>query len=99
MDNQHEAREDVLEATAGLHFGFRPPHRRATVSVVTRRKRSESRRRRIVAHRTTSYADADLWDLQFWQGQTPEARLSALVAIREDIRRVRGRNKARAWES
>ena len=67
--------------------------------VMTRRERSESRRRRIVANRTTSYADADLWDLQFWQNQTPEARLSALVAIREDIRRVKGRNRTMAWES
>jgi len=52
-----------------------------------------------VAHRTKSFADADVWDLEFWQSQTPEARLSALVAIRADIRRVKGRNKAAAWES
>jgi hypothetical protein len=64
-----------------------------------RRERSALRRRRIVAHRTKSFVDADAWDLEFWQRQTPEARLSALVAIREDIRRVEGRNKARAWES
>jgi hypothetical protein len=69
------------------------------MAVMTRRERSASRRRRIVAHRTTSFAEADLWDLQFWQRQTPEARLSALVAIRQDIRRVKGRNKAHAWES
>jgi hypothetical protein len=37
--------------------------------------------------------------LEFWQRQTPEARWSALVAIRDDIRRVKGRNKAAAWES
>lgn len=86
-------------SSLGLDFGFRPPVRQATISVMTRRERSESRRRRIVAHRTTSYADADLWDLRFWQRQTPEARLSALVAIREDIRRVKGRNKILAWES
>jgi hypothetical protein len=66
---------------------------------VTRRERSASRRRRIVANRTTSFAEADLWDLQFWQRQTPEARLSALVAIRRDIERVKGRNRAREWES
>jgi hypothetical protein len=66
---------------------------------MTRRERSESRRRRIEGHRTTSYVDADMWDLLFWQRQTPEARLSALVAIREDIRRVKGRNKTLAWES
>jgi len=66
---------------------------------MTLRQRSTRRRRRIVAHRTKSFADADVWDLEFWQSQTPEARLSALVAIRADIRRVKGRNKAAAWES
>ena len=66
---------------------------------MTLRKRSALRRRRIVAHRTKSFAAADAWDLEFWQSQTPEARLSALVAIREDIRRVKGRNKTFAWES
>ena len=63
------------------------------------RQRSVQRRRRIVAHRTKSFAAADAWDLEFWQRQTPEARLSALVAIREDIRRVKGRNTTAAWES
>ena len=66
---------------------------------MTLRQRSALRRRRMVAHRTKSFADADAWDLEFWQRQTPEARLSALVAIREDITRVKGRNKAAAWES
>ena len=63
------------------------------------RERSALRRRRMVVHRTRSFAEADAWDLEFWQRQTPEARLSALVAIRQDIRRVRGRNMAAAWES
>jgi hypothetical protein len=62
-------------------------------------QRSRLRRRRIVANRTRSFAEADAWDLEFWQRQTPEARLSALVAIRADIRRVKGRNKSAAWES
>lgn len=66
---------------------------------MTLRQRSQLRRRRIVANRTRSFAEADAWDLEFWQRQTPEARLSALVAIREDIRRVKGRNKTAAWES
>lgn len=48
-------------------------------------ERSEERRRRIVAHRTTSFAEAERWDLDFWQAKTPEERLSALVAIRRDI--------------
>ena len=63
------------------------------------RQRSVARRRRIVANRTTSFKAADDWDLEFWQKQTPEARLSALVAIRNDIRRVKGRNRKFAWES
>jgi hypothetical protein len=66
---------------------------------MTLRQRSSSRRRRIVAHRTKSFAAADAWDLEFWQKQTPEARLSALVAIRNDIRHVKGRNKVSASES
>ena len=66
---------------------------------MTLRERSAARRRRIVAHRTKSFAEADAWDLEFWQRQTPEARLSALVAIREDIQRVKGRNMTAAWES
>ena len=40
------------------------------------------------SHRATSFADAERWDLLFWQEQTPEDRLSALVAIRNDIRKV-----------
>lgn len=67
--------------------------------IMTLRQRSLARRQRIVAHRTTSFKAADDWDLEFWQKQTPEARLSALVAIRHDIQRVKGRNKSSAWES
>ena len=63
------------------------------------KQRSLARQRRIVAHRTKSFVEADRWDLEFWQKQTPEARLSALVAIREDVRRVKGRNKTFEWES
>jgi len=63
------------------------------------RQRAQARRQRIVVNRTNRFADADAWDLEFWQKQTPEARLSALVAIREDIKRVKGRNKDFAWES
>jgi hypothetical protein len=66
---------------------------------MTLRQRSLARQRRIVANRTTSFKAADDWDLEFWQKQTPQARLSALVAIRSDIRRVKGRNRTFAWES
>ena len=51
--------------------------------------RSELRRKRIEAYRARSFTDADRWDLEFWQKQSPEMRLSALVAIRNDIRKVR----------
>lgn len=47
--------------------------------------RSRRRRERLVAHRASGYADAEAWDLDFWQSQSPEDRLSALVAIRRDV--------------
>ena len=52
------------------------------------RERSAARRKRIVAHRAKSFEDAENWDLDFWQSQTPEQRLSALVAIRKDVAMV-----------
>ncbi len=51
-------------------------------------ERSALRRRRMKTHRAKDFADAERWDLQFWQEQSPEDRLSALVAIREDVRKV-----------
>jgi hypothetical protein len=48
-------------------------------------QRSAARRARAAVNRASSHADAEAWDLEFWQRQTPEARLSALVAIRRDI--------------
>lgn len=50
--------------------------------------RSEIRRKRIVGHIAKNYDDAEDWDLEFWQKQTPQERLSALVAIIDDIRKV-----------
>ncbi|MBN2497322.1 MAG: hypothetical protein JXR96_22200 [Deltaproteobacteria bacterium] len=59
-------------------------------------KRSAARRRRIVTHRAASFREAFLWDLDFWQSQTPEQRLSALVAIRRDVAEVmRSRSRRR----
>ena len=51
-------------------------------------ERSADRRRRMVAHLARSPEEAEAWDLEFWQDAGPEARLSALVAIHEDIARV-----------
>jgi hypothetical protein len=48
-------------------------------------ERSRSRRQRMDVHRATSFADAEAWDLDFWQRRTPEERLSALVAIHREV--------------
>jgi len=48
----------------------------------------------MVAHRAANFEEAEQWDLDFWQKQTPQQRLSALVAIRKDISKVK-RGKAR----
>jgi hypothetical protein len=62
------------------------------------KKRSEYRRKIIVGHRATSFKDADLWDIEFWQSRSPEERLSALVAIRNDIMAVKGKGKNSHWD-
>ena len=51
-------------------------------------ERSAARQKRIVAHRAADFKDAENWDLDFWQSQSPEQRLSALVALRRDIMQV-----------
>ncbi len=51
-------------------------------------ERSRKRREAMETHRTTSFADAEAWDLEFWQRRTPEERLSALVAIHRDVAQV-----------
>ncbi len=43
---------------------------------------------RMTTHRAADYADADVWDLKYWQDQGPEARLSALIALHEDVNKV-----------
>ena len=52
------------------------------------KERTAARRKRIVAHRAADFKDAENWDLDFWQSQSPEQRLSALVALRRDIMQV-----------
>ncbi|MCG3196235.1 MAG: hypothetical protein HUU16_18265 [Candidatus Omnitrophica bacterium] len=60
---------------------------------MTLEERSRERRKRIVVNRAKTWAEAEDWDLKFWQDQGPEARLSALVAIRRDIELVRKARK------
>ncbi|MEZ4529325.1 MAG: hypothetical protein R2941_25730 [Desulfobacterales bacterium] len=52
-------------------------------------QRSEERRKRIAVNRAPDFKSAEDWDLDFWQSQTPQQRLSALAAIRKDILKVR----------
>jgi hypothetical protein len=48
-------------------------------------ERSRARRQHMDVHRARSFADAEAWDLDFWQRRTPEERLSALVAIHREV--------------
>ena len=57
------------------------------------RERASERRKRIVANRAANFKDAEEWDLDFWQNQTPEERLSALVALRRDVIKVEQANE------
>ncbi len=41
------------------------------------------------SHRADGFEDAERWDLLFWQEQTPQDRLAALLAIRSDVRKIR----------
>jgi hypothetical protein len=52
------------------------------------KERSSKRRKRIFANLAANFKEAENWDLDFWQNQTPEERLSALVAIRRDVMKV-----------
>jgi hypothetical protein len=52
-------------------------------------ERSRRRRERMKVNRAASFEEAERWDLEYWQSLTPHARLSALVAIRRDIEKVR----------
>jgi len=59
------------------------------------KERAAERRKRIVGHVAKNFADAERWDLEFWQSLTPQDRLSALVAIHRDIAKVEeGRSRA-----
>lgn len=49
------------------------------------RERSRQRRERMVVNRAHSYEEAERWDLEFWQRQTPQDRLSALAAIHREV--------------
>ena len=59
-------------------------------------ERSRDRKKRIVAHLSDSFEEAERWDLESWQSLPPASHLSALVAIRRDIEKVRQSRKGRS---
>ena len=69
-----------------------------TVEQAVLSERAAERRRRMTAHIAADWNDAEDLDLQFWQRQGPEARLSALVALRNDLVAVRGTDALLDWE-
>lgn len=60
-------------------------HKDTLATGPARRARAERRRQRLVANRASSFEEAELWDLDFWQSRTPQERLSALVHLRRDV--------------
>lgn len=56
-------------------------------------QRALHRRASMVGNRALKYEDAERWDLAFWQKQTPQDRLSALVAIHRDIDHINHSDK------
>ena len=52
------------------------------------KERTAARRKKLVAHVSHGFAEAEQWDLDYWQRMSPEDRLSALVAIRRDVEKV-----------
>ncbi|MEE8591509.1 MAG: hypothetical protein V3T35_09325 [Spirochaetia bacterium] len=55
--------------------------------------RSNLRKKKIVAHLSKSFEEAERWDLEYWQSLSPASRLSALAAIRRDIDKVKKSRK------
>ncbi len=62
----------------------------------TLKERSAERRKRMVGNRAFSFEEAEVWDLEFWQKAGPEARLSALVAIHDDVELAQAARAAHA---
>ena len=56
--------------------------------MMTLEERSRRRFETMETHRTTSFSEADQWDLEYWQRRTPEERLSAFVALRREVEMV-----------
>ena len=89
------ASSDIWLNLAGipLAWGFKFHYYSSMMSI---EERAKQRKKRIVAHISRSFEEAERWDLEYWQNLSPASRLSALVAIRRDIGKVnKSRMKAR----
>lgn len=53
------------------------------------KERAIRRRKKILANIAADFEEAERWDLEFWQQQGPEARLSALMSIRDDLAKIK----------
>ncbi len=51
-------------------------------------ERARERRTRMETNKASSFSEADAWDLTYWQKRTPEQRLEAYMALREDVDKV-----------
>lgn len=51
-------------------------------------ERARKRRARIVTHRAKGFADAEAWDLEYWQSRSPQDRQAAFLALRRDVEKV-----------
>ncbi|REJ85548.1 MAG: hypothetical protein DWQ36_02865 [Acidobacteria bacterium] len=67
---------------------FRSQSRVSDEAEEERAARAALRRQLIETHSSTSFEEAELWDLEFWQRRTPQERLSALVALHRDLEKV-----------
>jgi hypothetical protein len=62
-------------------------------------ERARQRRRRIVTNKAASFAEADAWDLDYWQSLTPEQRLEAFLVLRDDVRKAQEASASRTAPS
>lgn len=58
------------------------------------KERAAQRRKKIVAHVAHSHEEAEREDLEFWQSQSPQDRLSAAAVLSEAVEKVMRRLRA-----
>ena len=76
-----------------FHVKNRRPRRTTPAGGAANRSQAGYGDRLLSAHRARSHAEAERWDLEFWQAMTPQERLSALVDIHHEVAKVKGRRR------